>query len=337
MNRKNILILTSLIAICGIFAFSKCTNQDNSEKTEITFFVVADTHFDPPPESDQYYHTVAINAVCGTINNKEASVWPEKIDGQDTFFESRGKKIAIPAGVIMAGDITDRADPRALDLLKTRYQMGEGDKVINFPVFVGLGNHDLDPQHVGENADAYRQNMLAYVAERHQGPDAPVPVTNFDSATYNYSWDWQNVHFIQTHRFAGNTENGHINSLNWLRDDLKKYASDGKPVVIIQHYGFDSWSGEWWNDNKKNDLLTTIKEYNIIGIFVGHNHVAENFKWNGIDIFQVNNAWPDSDGSGSFLICKITDQNMDAVTCRWKDGDGNVELVAPFYHKKLTE
>ena len=33
-------------------------------------------------------------------------------------------------------------------------------------------------------------------------------------------------------------------------------------------------------------MYNAIKNYNVIAIFVGHNHLAENLKWNGIDVFQ---------------------------------------------------
>jgi len=317
------------------FNYNQYSQTKPDSNFGITFFVVADTHFDPPPESDQYYHIVAINSVCGSINNKSAAVWPEFIEGKATNFGSAGEKIEMPKGVILAGDITDRAEPKSLELLKNRYEKGDGDKVINFPVFVGLGNHDLDPQHVVDSAEVYRTYMLNYVAERHEGKNAPVPVTNFDSESKNYSWDWEGIHFVQTHRFAGNTENGLPNSINWLREDLSKYASNNKPVVIIQHYGFDGWSLKWYSDEEKEILFNTIKDYNVIAIFVGHNHVAENLIWKGIDIFQVNNAWPDSDGNGSFSVCKITNTYIDVVTCRWKNGEGDVELIAPFFHKNF--
>ena len=184
MKEKLWLYFISILSLSGLFFFQNLYAQNDVKSfTDITFFVVADTHFDPPPESDQYYHTIAMNSVCGSTNNKIASVWPKFINCNVTNFGSNGEKIAIPKGVIIAGDITDRAEPRSLKLFKSRYEKGDGDKVLNFPVYVGLGNHDLDPQHVGDSAEVYKTNMLNYVAERHQGKDAPVPVTNFDNSS----------------------------------------------------------------------------------------------------------------------------------------------------------
>ena len=329
-NRSQLLLIITAILV---FNSNIISQSQNISSDAITFFVAADTHFDPPPETDQYFHIVAMNSVCGTIQNTNALHWPKIINGNMTNFGSNGNIIDVPLGLIMAGDITDRADPKTLELFKKRYEKGDGDKVINFPVYVGLGNHDLDPQHVGDSAEVFRKSMLNYVDERHNGSRAPVPVANFDEKSKNYSWDWGNVHFIQTHRFAGNTENGMANSLEWLNEDLKIYAKENKPVVIIQHYGFDDWSLEWYKEGEMDSLYNAIKNYNVIAIFVGHNHLAENLIWKGINIFQVNNAWPDSDGNGSFAICKVTDNYIDVVTCRWINGQGDVELIAPYFHK----
>ena len=63
--------------------------------------------------------------------------------------------------------------------------------------------------------------------------------------------------------------------------------------------------------------------------------IIKHLKWEGYDVFQSNNAWPDRDGNGSFMICRITDSYLDVVTCRWKNGRGDVEFVSPFYHKEL--
>lgn len=332
VDRYELLLVLSVILFFNSNIIAQSKNCNNNG---FTFFVAADTHFDPPPETDQYFHILAMNSVCGTLPNKEALIWPEKISGKMTNFGSIEEEINIPLGLIMAGDITDRAEPNTLELFMRRYQKGEGNKVVNFPVYVGLGNHDMDPQHVGDSAEAYRHSMLNYVDKRHKGSNAPVPVDNYDDKSRNYSWDWKNVHFIQTHRFAGNIENGMPNSIEWLKKDLKQSASDNKPIVIIQHYGFDEWSKGWYKEGELDSLYSAIKDYNIIAIFVGHNHLAENLTWKGINIFQVNNAWPDGDGNGSFSICKITDNYMDVVTCRWINGKGDVELVAPYFHKEF--
>ena len=302
------------------------------EPFDVTFFVGADTHFDPPPDSDTYFHIRAMNRIPG----KE--IWPEKIEGKPSGFVGTGSKISSPKGVILAGDLLDKADPLALGLFRQRYEIGEGDKQINYPVYLGYGNHDLNP-HVEEDEKVKRRQMMwDYLEERHRGKGAPVPVSNFDTPSKNYSWDWGKVHLVQTHLFAGATSENQVSSLSWLENDLKKHASDGRPVIVIQHYGFDKWALKWWTEKERTDLFAILKKYNVVAIFAGHNHIAENLQWEGIPVFQVNNAWPEigkgnKDGNGSFAMMRVTDHFIDMCTCRWKNDEGEVELVAPFYSK----
>lgn len=310
--------------------------HENSLTSGLTVAIVGDVHFDPPPESDQYYHVVAMNAVCGTVAGKDTQKWPQKIGKQKTNFSCADKKIEAFSAVALVGDITDRAVPSALELLKKRYEQGTDTKQIHFPVYVGLGNHDLDPQHVEKHHDQYKQQMLDYVAERHCGINAPVPVLNFDKASKNYSWNMKGVHFLQTHTFAGDTTDN-VNSIEWLKEDLALYANDNKPVVILQHYSFDEFGLKWWSDQQRDELYNVLKNYNVIALFTGHSHYADIQKWHDIDVFQVNNAWPDNDGNGSFFICNIDENYINIMTCRWKNGEGDVEFVEPFFVKKWRE
>ena len=202
-----ILLITLMLVI------NACLNRKSINKTDVTFFVAADLHFDPPPESDQYYHVVAMNSVCGSIKDEQALKWPVKINEIETLFGSAGQTINPPDGVVIVGDITDRADPGALKLFKERYEVGQRNNEIHFNVYLGLGNHDLDPQHVEGHEIEYSKQMLQYVRHRHIGNAAPVRIINFDSSSCNYSWNWGKIHLIQTHRFAGNVENGCYNSL----------------------------------------------------------------------------------------------------------------------------
>ena len=303
-------------------------------KFDVTFFVAADTHFDPPPDSDTYYHVRAMNRIPGT------ELWPKKIDGKLTHFGGAGLKLNNPKGVVLAGDIVDKAGADALGLFRQRYEQGLGDKQINFPVYLGLGNHDINPSKDEKVRLEGRQRMWNYVEERHKGKHAPAPVTNFDAVSHNYSWDWGGLHLVQTHLFAGATSDDQTSSLSWLGKDLKKHASNERPVIIIQHYGFDRWALKWWTDKERKDLFGILKKYNVVAIFAGHSHYAENLEWEGIPVFQVNNAWPEigngnNDGNGSFAVVRITDSFMDMVTCTWQNGDGNVTLEAPFYSLKF--
>jgi cytolysin (calcineurin-like family phosphatase) len=299
------------------------------KSTDVTFFVAADTHFDPPPETDQYFHIRAMNNIPGNYT------WPAVINGKPTAFKSINQKVQEPAGVILAGDILDKADPSALMLFRQRYEKGTGDKQIHFSVYAGLGNHDVDPVIDEPLKTQGRKRMLSYIESRYKGADAPVVVDNFDPCSYSYSWSWGDLHLVQTHLFAGSSVDNRPGNLEWLSADLAHYAYGNKPVVIFQHYGFDPWALTWWTDNDRKNLFRLLKQYNVVAIFAGHTHTVINMKYKGVNIFQVNNAWPDTDGNGSFAIVRITDSFIDMATCRWINDKGTIEWVEPYYSQKF--
>lgn len=326
---RNTGFASAAIGLCGCGLIGK-------KDLDVTFFVAADTHFDPPPDSDTYFHVRAMNRIPGNIS------WQKEIDGKLTCFGGSGSEMAKPHGIILAGDILDKADPVALNLFRQRYEPGSGDKQINYPVYLGLGNHDINPSKDEKIKKEGRQRMWNYVEERHKGENPPVPVSNFDDASRNYSWNWDNLHLVQTHLFAGATSDNQPSSFDWLVNDLYKNASDGRPIVIIQHYGFDRWALKWWSDKERKDLFTLLKKYNVVAIFAGHSHYAENLEWEGIPIFQVNNAWPEidngnNDGNGSFAVVRVTDNFIDMATCIWENGEGKAKLVAPFYSQEFNK
>jgi cytolysin (calcineurin-like family phosphatase) len=317
------------ICIAAFFLLTACSTPEKEDS--LTFVLVADTHFDPPPLTDQYFHVVNINHLAGN------AIWPKEIDGKATNFSCGGKVVDSLSFVAMLGDITDKADSSAMDLFKTMYEQGSGEHQIHYPVYVGLGNHDLNP--VVDNKENKRsriQMMIYYVKERHNGKNAPVPADNFDEKSFAYSWNIKGVHFIQAHMFAGDTSINATSCINWLKNDLKKYASDGKPVVLLQHAGVDNWALGWWSDQQRKALLNALKDYNVIGVFVGHTHVALNIRWENIDVFEVNNAWPEvntgnKDGPASFALVNISNGKLNMVTCKTLDGNGNCTFAAPYF------
>jgi cytolysin (calcineurin-like family phosphatase) len=142
-----------------------------SSPRDVTFFVVADTHADPP----QSYDLRAIARVINTVPTN--GTWPASINGHTTNFV--GGPITAPTGVVFVGDITGWGTaPLEIPTFRRYFQAGASGEAIQFPGYVGLGNHDVDnadrPPALGET---YRNNYWAMVDERHKGPSAPVPVT----------------------------------------------------------------------------------------------------------------------------------------------------------------
>jgi cytolysin (calcineurin-like family phosphatase) len=303
---------------------------------DVTFYVVADTHNDPAPEPQAFDERATARAINSVAHNGQ---WPTSIGGTATGFV--GGKIAPPVGVVFVGDLTgwDTA-PTEIPEFRHYYEKGNSSESINYPAYLGLGNHDVDTaDRTDAVADAYRAQYWAWIDSRHKGANAPVPVGNFDAASHAYSWDIGGVHFVQVHRFAGDSQYGLPSSLGFLRADLASRAADGRPVFLFHHYGMDSFgtNGQWWSDADRNAYRDALRGFNVSGIITGHTHFAEDmYIWQGLRVFQVNNAKAEinkgnNDGNGSFAIVRITDSKLDVVTCRWLDDQGNYELIAPWY------
>ena len=94
-------MLTKMIlATLLFFALSALNGYASEKKREAncTVVIAADLHFDMPPETDQFYHVLAINALGDQ----------RRIDG-----------------VILAGDLFDKSDPKILDLYRQRWERGQ--------------------------------------------------------------------------------------------------------------------------------------------------------------------------------------------------------------------
>lgn len=295
--------------------------QRNGVQRDITYIIAADLHFDMLPESDQYYHVVAMNRVPGN------------------FVMPSGEMVKKVDGVVLAGDLFDRSRPEILELYRQRYECGSGEKRIHFPVFPGFGNHDLDTVTI---TDGQTRNNLTDLQLVKNYMDSVLNVKlkrkeilNFHPSSRSYSWNVGDVHFIHGQRYAGDTSYCESN-LEWLKADLAKFAAKGNPVVYIQHYGTDDWAIKWWPQEARNQLFDLLDQYNVAAFFAGHTHTAILRQYRGYPIYQVNNAWSDRDGNGSFAVLQIKGDKVSVTSCRWKDGEGNVEAIGPVLNRTLS-
>ncbi|PSJ64916.1 metallophosphoesterase [Kumtagia ephedrae] len=289
------------------------------------------------------------------LNGLERGHWPKEVAGAASGLAGAGHPIARPLGLVIGGDVTDDGGGQTalphegtqLLQFSHRYQQGVGPDRVHFPVYVGLGNHDLDQDGQPPRVDWYRRELRDYVELNHRPGvffKPPVPADNYDVASDCYSWNWGGLHLVQLHRFGGDTAKGAASGLPWLRDDLKTHAGDGRPVVLFQHYGWDSFSIErwdptkrtfdddgegaphWWSEAERQAMLDALAGYNVVGIFHGHQHETPMiYRRDGLDLFKPKAAY-----MGGFALVRVTDGFMDVVLGEAVDRGGTVRFTNAF-------
>jgi len=349
----------------GAFCFmpSRSFGQDGPElpRFDVTFLFAADIHAcrmasglspncrqEGKTDENLLRHVAVLNGVAG-------QTWPTEIGETATGLSGAGLPIAAPAGLVLGGDMTDDGGGQTampgegtqLLQFSHRYQQGLGDERVHFPVYTGLGNHDLDQDGPKPHVDWYRRELRDYVEINHRPGvffKPPVPAGNYDPESDCYSWDWGGLHLVQLHRFGGDTTKGAIDSLPWLRQDLAASAGDGRPVVLFQHYGWDPFSSEdwdplrktfddegsgpphWWSEAERRSLVSAIAGYNVIGLFHGHQHETPMiYRGDGLDLFKPKAAY-----MGGFAVARVTNDFFDVVLAEAADGKGGVVFTHAF-------
>jgi cytolysin (calcineurin-like family phosphatase) len=252
------------------------------------FLVVSDSHYG---KSDRQKNVETINRMNG-IGGLDLPGW---LSG----------KVGMPLGVIHCGDILDNANDTAYQQFEEDYGL-TGNGLLKFPVYETFGNHD------GGLDQVVRQGTIR------RNPLRPALVAISDNGLH-YSWDWNGVHFVNLGSYPGNEW---IDTCGWchyfkdpfreplfsrrfLQDDLlNNVGSSGRPVVIIQHYGWDGFSKLWWTEPDRDSLAATIKPYQVIGIFHGHSHAVEHRTWNGIPIWSAGSTVKGEE-PGNILVVKF--------------------------------
>ncbi|MBZ9705230.1 metallophosphoesterase [Mesorhizobium sp. ESP7-2] len=362
LSRRGFLVQAAGLAAAG--ALSRPALGQTGQRiqpVDATFLFVADVHacrmasgLSPNCQREGKTDAALLRnvAALNAIGDKD---WPAEIDGIVTGLHSAGGRIGTPLGLVVGGDMTDDgggqitepSEGTQLLQFSQRYQQGMGPDRVHVPVYVGLGNHDLDQNGPPHHVDWYRREMRDYVEVNHRAGvffKPPVPATSYDVNTDCYSWDWGGLHLVQTHRFAGDTGHGADNSLPWLKKDLGTYAADGRPVVLFQHYGWDSFSMErwdpakrvfdeggkgashWWSDADRQALLAALKGYNVVAVFHGHQHeVPMIYQRNGLDLFKPKAAY-----MGGFALARVTEDSLDVVLGEAGDDHGDVIFTNAF-------
>lgn len=275
---------------------------DEPKPRHVTFISATDPHFNLSEvirRSNQATIEM-MNAIPGTE-------LPESVGGGI---------VRTPRGVIVAGDVIDHGSnpvtgPQSLAEFVEHYGLDGTDGRVAYPVYEGVGNHDGGREH------APQQGM------RERNPRRP-DVAMVSESGLHYSWDWEHVHLVQLNYFAGSgiehVPNGNVhydpqNSLEFLEKTLAEQVGDsGRPVILIQHYGFDGWGKGWFAPEARDLLEEAIKDYNVVLLIAGHNHAAFIGEWRGYRYLSSGAAQRGAD-PGDFFVVQIEDDEM--VIAQW--------------------
>ena len=262
-----------------------------------TFFVTGDTHYG----QDLYYLNEPYNkATIDQMNSLPGTPYPAPLGGT----------VEAPQGVLVAGDLTDTPEYSnffGIHYAPLLYRDGfnddyavDGTGRLRYPVYEGYGNHDVDNTSHSYTLDGIRQRNLDRPGIGHVAPGG-----------LHYSWDWQGVHFINLNLYPGLGTRAD-DSLLFLRDDLAHHlTSPQQPIVLMHHFGFDSFSQDWWSDAEREAYADALRGQYILGIFHGHWHDDFHYKWKGYDVFDGSAA-----KDGAFLVARIANGRMDVAARR---------------------
>lgn len=255
-----------------------------------TFFVVADTHYGLSQWSD---NEAANKAAIDQMNCLPGTPCP--LDMGDSTVET-------PIAVLVAGDLTDSGEYfnwfgyRLLhrhDGFRDDYAM-DGKGRLKYPVLEAYGNHDI-----AEQRTVVRKQIVARNRRR--------TGLHLSENGLHSSWDWGNVHFINLNLYPGSTDKAG-QSLDFVKDDLAHNLSkNGRPIVILHHYGFDPFSCEerWWTEQERETYYDAIKGFNVVAIFSGHNHAQSHRKWHDIDAYTAGRV-----SEANLLVVKVTPDKL---------------------------
>jgi hypothetical protein len=312
----------------GLMSAPRTSAADESSATKISFFVVGDTHFLAEKESP------------GKMNGKSAETCDRLVDTLNRLAgtaippEAGGGEVLKPAGLIHAGDIIDTGDKNGRvqeEMQRTEwsaftdaYGLTGRDGRLKLPVYEVFGNHDA-PHGTGL--------ALEKIKERNKRRPS---VTNVSDNGLHYSWDWGPAHFLNLGLIVGNAKSvarkrryAALDSFDFLVADLKsQVGSSGRPIVITHHIDIARYTGpcdpdappdgKEWDPCDVRAFHEALKGFNVAGIFYGHTHFREIFRWDGLskraksgfNVFNTDNASHFAGAAQAFFYIEMDDRRL---------------------------
>jgi cytolysin (calcineurin-like family phosphatase) len=238
---------------------------------DITFIVTSDCHYDAFENEDRNDRNRATILEMNAVTNLS---WPEKLGGGP---------IQRPRGVLVLGDVIDDGDrifrnkhqtPRQWLLFQADFGLDGRDGLLDYPVYETWGNHDGPP--VGRDKHGF--SFQSQLKQRNRLRQQKAWLTGLSRNGLHYSWDWDDVHFVQLGIYPADRQHPDIrynpiwhdpqNSLAFLKEDLaKNVGQSGRPVVLMSHCGIDA---DWWHKEDMKAFYESVREYNVALYLYGH-------------------------------------------------------------------
>lgn len=295
----------------GIFLFISmlflygCGSFQKEQKTvDITFFVASDLHF------GQNENTAEVNQIVAA----------EMASLPGTLYPDSSEKVDSPEWISLTGDLTEDGKPEEWDDFTSVFGLN-GEGAFPFLIYEGFGNHDGPTS--AHPVSPVRNGIKTRNLKRNK-------IRNISKNGLHYSWSRQGIYFANLNSYPGNEwdpECGWCHffqdgfrepafSLDFLKKDLEESVGDS--VVLSFHYGLggeETFSYLWWTSKEKDAFYEVIKDYNVIAIFVGHEHAVKHYQWRGIPVLSAGSTQKTKDDSeldtpGQFMVVRITEDQM---------------------------
>lgn len=197
--------------------------------------------------------------------------------------ELGGDPIDKPRGVLCLGDCIDDGDrlfdgkrqsEKQYEYFVRDFGLDGTDGLLKYPVFEGWGNHDGPPVGKGRHGFSFHAQLKL----RNQQRLAQGLVCHLSDNKLHYSWDWDDIHFVQLNIYPADKQHREIRydpvwhdpqgALSFLKKDLAETVGDsGRPVVLMAHCGFDT---DWWHRDDWKNFYDAVKNDNVVLYLYGH-------------------------------------------------------------------
>jgi len=297
---------------------------------DVTFLVTSDSHYDALEHEDRNERN---RATLDEMNRISEVRWPELLGGD---------VIDRPRGVLVLGDVIDDGDrmrgSKNQSELQFRHFLADfgldgTDARLKYPVFEGWGNHDGPP--IGRERFGF--SFQSHLKRRNKVRLRKGIVDHVSKNGLHYSWNWDDVHFIQLNLYPGNTPHPETRysasyhdpqgSLDFLKTDLAlRVDKSGRPVVIMHHY--DLQGTDWWHNEERRAYYETIKPYNVIAVFHGHTGTGV-YRWKPDGDEQALDVINTGQTENGFFVVQVSGDRMrlahrakmDVKTIKKPDGE----------------